>query len=136
MLSDRDFQKMLLEHNSCHNHMCTVLTVSWCGHCRVVIPLPLSPSAVGGKECEITLCDIHSGSSTHILRSHSLPVMSLAWSPLNDFTLASGSQDNRVLLWDIRMATGPLKSLDQHNGSGDSNSAAGEYYARLDTHHY
>ena len=86
----------------------------------------LSPSTVGGKECEITLCDIHSGSSTHILRSHSLPVMSLAWSPLNDFTLASGSQDNRVLLWDIRKAAGPLMSLDMHNGSGSSNTASGE----------
>ncbi|XP_064385790.1 DNA excision repair protein ERCC-8-like [Halichondria panicea] len=82
--------------------------------------------AVGGKECEITLCDIHSGSSTHILRSHNLPVMSLAWSPHNDFTLASGSQDNRVLLWDIRKAAGPLMSLDMHNGSGSSNSASVE----------
>lgn len=77
---------------------------------------------MGGVESEITLCDIHSGSSTHILRSHTLPVMSLTWSPLNDFTLASGSQDNRVLLWDIRKATGPLMSLDQHNGGGGANT--------------
>ncbi len=83
-------------------------------------------NTVGGKECKITLCDVHSGSSTHILSSHSLPVMSLAWSPLNDFLLASGSQDNQVLLWDIRKATGPLRSLDQHNGRGDSNSASGK----------
>ena len=35
------------------------------------------------------------------------------------------SQDNKVLLWDVRKATGPLLSLDQHNGSGSSNLASG-----------
>ena len=35
------------------------------------------------------------------------------------------SQDNQVFLWDIRKATGPLLSLDQHNGSGSSISASG-----------
>ena len=36
------------------------------------------------------------------------------------------SQDNKVLLWDIRKATGPLLSLDQHNGSGSSNVSSGK----------
>ena len=80
--------------------------------------------AVGGKECKITLCDIQTGSHTHSLRSHRQPVMSLAWSPHDEYLLASGSQDNRVVFWDIRKATGPLLDLDQHNGSGKGNVAS------------
>lgn len=79
---------------------------------------------VGGKECKITLCDVQTGSSTHTLSSHRLPVMSLAWSPKDEYLLASGSHDNRVILWDIRKATGPLVDLDQHNGSAKGNVAS------------
>ena len=50
--------------------------------------------------------------------------MSLAWSPRDEYLLASGSQDNRVVFWDIRKATGPLLDLDQHNGSGKGNVAS------------
>lgn len=80
--------------------------------------------AVGGRECKVTLCDISSGSATHILRSHRLPVMSLAWSPSNEHLLATGSQDNQILFWDVRKSSGPLLCLDQHNGDGSSHSAA------------
>ena len=45
---------------------------------------------VGGKECKITLCDMQTGSATHILRSHRRPVLALAWSPHSDHLLASG----------------------------------------------
>ena len=83
--------------------------------------------SVGGKECRVTLCDMESGSSTHILRFHRQPVMSLAWSPRNDHLLASGSQDNKVVIWDIRKASGPLMDFDQHNGSGSGNVASGEH---------
>ena len=36
------------------------------------------------------------------------------------------SQDNQVVLWDIRRANGPLLSLDQHNGGGASSNVASE----------
>ena len=50
-----------------------------------------SPSLlVSGRECKITLCDLQSGSATHILRDHRKPVMALAWSPRDDNLLASG----------------------------------------------
>ena len=35
------------------------------------------------------------------------------------------SQDNRVILWDIRKANGPLMTLDQHNGARASNDPSG-----------
>ena len=114
-------------------------------------------AAVGGGECKVTLCDLVSGASTHVLESHLRPVMSLAWSTGCEHVLASGrcvcvrererereregegegegeggrncsshSQDNRVVVWDIRKANGPLMTLDQHNGgSGASNNASG-----------
>ena len=47
--------------------------------------------------------------------------MSLAWSPYDEYLLASRSQDNHVVFWDIRKATGSLLDLDQHNGSGKGN---------------
>ncbi|CAI8005990.1 DNA excision repair protein ERCC-8 [Geodia barretti] len=74
-------------------------------------------TAVGGGECKITLCDLVSGASSHVLEGHSKPVMALAWSTACEHVLASGSQDNSVVLWDIRKANGPLTKLDQHNGS-------------------
>ena len=76
---------------------------------------------MGGCECKVRLCDMESGSSTHILRSHSKPVLSLAWSPYSDHLLASGDEGGVVLLWDVRKASGPMRSLDQHNGRGASN---------------
>ena len=36
------------------------------------------------------------------------------------------SQDNKILFWDVRKASGPLCDLDQHNGGGGSHSASGE----------
>lgn len=71
------------------------------------------------------LCDMASGSTSHILRSHTAAVLALAWSPLRDHCLATGGQDNTIVLWDVRMASGPLMSLDQHNGSGSSNTSTG-----------
>ena len=47
-------------------------------------------TAVGGGECKITLCDLVSGSATHVLECHRKPVMSLAWSPSSEHLLASG----------------------------------------------
>lgn len=80
--------------------------------------------AAGDKTGVITLCDIKSGSSIHVLRHHKQSVYALAWSPLSDFILASGSRDNTVLLWDIRKVGGPLLSLDQHNGAAVSSNSS------------
>ncbi len=76
-----------------------------------------------GKDCKITLCDMESGSSSHILQFHSNPILSLAWSPYCEHVLASGDEGGTILLWDVRRAMGPLACLDQHNGSGRSASA-------------
>ena len=79
--------------------------------------------ATACEDSRVYLCDLKSGSAIHILKGHSRAVISLAWSPRNDYLLASGSRDNKVLLWDVRKAVGSILSLDQHNGKGGSRSS-------------
>jgi DNA excision repair protein ERCC-8 len=73
--------------------------------------------AVGCQNGNVKLCDVRSGSSLQTLKGHRKGVMSVRWSPLDEHLLASGSQDNQILLWDIRRGKIPLKSLDLHNSS-------------------
>ena len=53
-------------------------------------------TAVGGGECKITLCDLVSGASSHVLEGHSKPVMALAWSTACEHVLASGRLGREV----------------------------------------
>eukprot|EP00037_Helgoeca_nana_P002059 m.31531 g.31531 ORF g.31531 m.31531 type:complete len:237 (-) comp12331_c0_seq3:379-1089(-) len=71
--------------------------------------------AVGGQARKVKLCDPASGASTHELVGHRDAILSVAWSPTDEYTLATASRDNTVMLWDVR-AAGPIQVLDQHNG--------------------
>ena len=51
------------------------------------------------------------------------------WSPRSEYILASGSRDNRILLWDVRKARSCLMTLDQHNGKG-----AGSFRSSITAH--
>ncbi|XP_065518043.1 DNA excision repair protein ERCC-8 isoform X3 [Lathamus discolor] len=85
------------------HHMSPVAT----NHCLV---------AVGTKSPKVQLCDLKSGSFSHILQGHRQEVLAVAWSPRHEYILATGSADGRVKLWDVRRASGCLSTLDQHNG--------------------
>lgn len=76
--------------------------------------------AAACRDSRVYLADLQSGSATHILKGHKKAVLSLAWSTRDPSMLASGSSDNRVLLWDIRRASGPMHVFDQHNGKQTS----------------
>lgn len=80
--------------------------------------------ATACEDSRVYLCDLKSGSAIHILKGHSRGVVSVAWSPRNSYILATGSRDNKVLLWDVRKAVGSILSLDQHNGKGGSRCSA------------
>ncbi|KAG8450598.1 hypothetical protein GDO86_003029 [Hymenochirus boettgeri] len=72
--------------------------------------------AVGTKNPKVQLCDLKSGSSSHILQGHRGEVLAVCWSPRYDYILATASADSKVKLWDVRKASGCLITLDQHNG--------------------
>lgn len=79
--------------------------------------------AVGTSNPKVQLCDLKSGSSTHILQGHRGEVLSVCWSPRYDFILATASTDSKVKLWDIRKAAGCLITLDQNNGEKSKSSS-------------
>ncbi|XP_069098781.1 DNA excision repair protein ERCC-8 [Pleurodeles waltl] len=86
----------------CH-HMSPIATK----HCLI---------AVGSKSPKVQLCDMKSGSCSHILQGHRGEVLSVSWSPRYEYVLATASADSKVKLWDVRRASGCLITLDQHNG--------------------
>jgi WD40 repeat protein len=51
----------------------------------------------------INLCDIRSGAMTHELIGHGAGgVLSLQWSPTQEFSLVSGGLDGTIKFWDVR----------------------------------
>lgn len=58
--------------------------------------------AVATSEPSVRLVDLRSGLSAHGLPGHSAPVLSVDWAPHRPHLLASGSVDNRVIIFDVR----------------------------------
>ncbi|XP_028928142.1 DNA excision repair protein ERCC-8 isoform X2 [Ornithorhynchus anatinus] len=79
--------------------------------------------AVGTKSPKVQLCDLKSGSCSHILQGHRQEILAVSWSPRSEYILATGSADSRVKLWDVRRASGCLTTLDQHNGEKSKGSS-------------
>ncbi|XP_064479405.1 DNA excision repair protein ERCC-8-like [Ornithodoros turicata] len=73
--------------------------------------------AVGTTNPWVTLVDLQSGTICQQLRGHSGRVLAVRWSPCAPNLLASGSQDNQVMLWDVRCAKGALAKIDAHGGA-------------------
>ena len=74
--------------------------------------------AAGGDSGQITLLDLRSGSTSHVLRSgHQVDtaVLCLAWSLSQPTVLASGAADQKIVLWDVRQARSCLATLDCNN---------------------
>lgn len=68
--------------------------------------------ACATQHSAVRLVDLRSGASTHSLAGHQRAVLSVAWSPHEEYILASGSSDGTVRLWDIRRSANSLGMLD------------------------
>ena len=66
----------------------------------------------------VRLVDLRSGASAHSLAGHQGAVLSVAWSPRDEYVLASGGSDGAVRLWDIRRSAGSLGVLDMDDSVG------------------
>ncbi len=66
----------------------------------------------------VRLVDLRSGASVHSLVGHQGAVLSVAWSPRDEYILASGGSEGRVRLWDIRRSAGSLGVLDMDDSVG------------------
>lgn len=58
--------------------------------------------AVGTSEQSVRLVDLRSGLATQGLPGHTDAVLSVSWAPHRPHLLASGSVDNRVIIFDVR----------------------------------
>ena len=66
----------------------------------------------------VRLVDLRSGASAHSLAGHHGAVLSVAWSPRDEYVLASGGSEGGVRLWDIRRSAGSLGVLDMDDSVG------------------
>ncbi|KAL6716498.1 hypothetical protein ACLMJK_006065 [Lecanora helva] len=66
----------------------------------------------------VRLVDLRSGASAHSLAGHQGAVLSVAWSPVDEYILASGGSDGTVRLWDVRRSAGSLGVMDLEDSVG------------------
>lgn len=102
------------------NHMRPVETVKFDSRIYQVHMSTNSASkcliAVAGTESIVRLVDLTTGSCTHELRGHESSVLTCRWSPREEYILATGGCDGRIILWDTRAANIALRILDNNNG--------------------
>ncbi|GLH12654.1 Protein will die slowly [Gryllus bimaculatus] len=88
-------------------------------------------SPIGSKQClvavassasEVILVDLKSGCYSHELRGHSGSVLTCRWSPREENIVATGSCDNKVILWDVRSSKCFLKSFCLYSTDNQSGS--------------
>ena len=66
----------------------------------------------------VRLVDLRSGANTQGLAGHQGAVLSVAWSPINEFIIATGGVDGTARLWDIRRSASSLGVFDLDDAIG------------------
>eukprot|EP01084_Bolivina_argentea_P105271 188453_1 len=87
--------------------------------------------AVGAfdRTAPLKLGDLRTGSLMHSLPGHQGAVLSVAWSPVDDYLLATGSEDQTARLWDVRRSghSACLHSFDMDFGVGEEGTNSGDH---------
>lgn len=74
--------------------------------------------ACASQHPTVRLVDLRTGASAHSLAGHQGAVLSVAWSPVDEYVLASGGVDGTVRLWDVRRSAGCLGVMDLEDSVG------------------
>ncbi|KAJ5094326.1 hypothetical protein N7456_010187 [Penicillium angulare] len=76
--------------------------------------------AVATSERAVRLVDLRSGLAAHGLPGHNGAVLSVDWAPHRPYLLASGSVDNKVIIFDVRRGghNSAIASLDMDDPTG------------------
>ncbi|KAI9652140.1 MAG: hypothetical protein M1831_007172 [Alyxoria varia] len=75
--------------------------------------------ACGSQQPAIRLVDLRTTASAHALVGHTGDaVISVAWSPVHEYVLASGGIDGTVRFWDVRRGNPMLGVLDMDDSTG------------------
>lgn len=72
--------------------------------------------ASGTNLSDVKMCDIRTGACIQYLSGHSGSILSVHWSPSNEYILASAGTDKTIKLWDVRTSK-YLLTFDQFKTS-------------------
>lgn len=104
----RDFAKGSLVREI-DDHWARVSAVTW-------NPTDSNIFSTSSKDCDIINYDLRVQRSTQICRGHTQEVCGLKWSPDGSY-LASGGNDNALLIWDPRKDGKPLHQFREHKAA-------------------
>ncbi len=99
-------------------------------HAMAMSPNPNTHCLIGASSSNvIRLCDISTGNFTHTLSGHSSGILTLAWSPTEEYILASAGLDHQIRIWDIRKSgsSACLSSLDMYAQSEAATTIGATY---------
>jgi DNA excision repair protein ERCC-8 len=82
----------------------------------------------------VHLCDIRTGKSIWQLKGHTARVLETKWSPGQQYTLASGSEDGSIRLWDTRKTNQSLLTFDQHLDAKDRSKVRKKGLGNIKSH--
>ncbi|KAJ3109394.1 DNA excision repair protein ERCC-8 [Phlyctochytrium planicorne] len=68
--------------------------------------------AAATTDTNVKLCDLRNGTMSNSLVGHRMGVYSVAWSPIDEYILVSGSLDSTMSVWDIRNQRKTMHVID------------------------